>query len=81
MSIKYFLVVSTLLLCSCKNISIEGNYNYTKDEREKRVNSVAITYTNKISDIPIVVNGKVNHDPIHRDKPSYQETSIEFWFW
>lgn len=81
MSIKSFLILATLFLCGCQNLKIEGEYTYSEKETSSHLNSVVISYTNVLGDVPIVVKGKVNHDPIHRDKPSYQETSIEYWFW
>ena len=80
MSIKHFLVLATIL-CGCQNLKIQGEYTYVKEEKNSHLNSISITYTNVLGDVPIVVKGKVNHDPIHRDRPSYQETSIEYWFW
>ena len=81
MSIKYFLILATIFVLGCQSINVEGNYDYVKGEGEKRVNSITISYTNKVSKIPFEVRGRAKHDPLHKDKPSYQETSIEFWFW
>jgi hypothetical protein len=80
-SIKCFIVLATLFLCGCRNISLDGEYKYTKNEKESRMNTVGVTYTNKIKNIPFKVINKINHDPVHKDKPSYQETSLELWFW
>lgn len=82
MSIKYFLILATLLICGCESLKINGNYQYTQQgNNEISQNNLTITHSNNILKIPVLITGKANHDPLFRDKPSYQETSIETWFW
>lgn len=81
MSIKGFAILATLILCSCENLKVEGDYTYTKRYTEKRDKSIQLSYSNNIGNMPVILTGKANHDPIHTDWPGYQETSIEMWFW
>lgn len=76
------MLLLALFLVSCKTIQVKGNYTYVKSEKTSHLNSISISHTNTIfEEIPIVIKGKLNHDPIHKDRPTYQETSFEFWFW
>ena len=79
MSIKYFLILATLLLCSCQ---ISGKYAYTKEGiSETHRNETVFTYTTKIKDYDYKIYNKINFDPQNPDKPPYYETSHEIWFW
>lgn len=79
MSIKYFLILATLLLCSCQ---ISGKYAYTKEGiSETHRNETVFTYTTKIKDYDYKIYNKINFDPEFPDKPPYYETSHEIWFW
>lgn len=80
MSIKYFFLLATLLLCGCENFKVQGNMQYVHAERTDYLHSVSITYTNQFYKIPFVIRGKANQDLNNKDRPIYQETSIEFWF-
>jgi len=78
-SIKPFIAISTLLLQGC---AVTGSYNYTKEGiSEKHKNEIILAYNGKINDIDYKIYNKINHDPVHRDKPPYYETSYEIWFW
>ena len=81
MSIKGFLILATLLFCGCENLKVQGNMQYVHAEQSDYLHSVTVTYTNKLNKIPFVIRGRANHDPINKDRPIYQETSIEYWFW
>lgn len=82
MSIKYFFVLATILLCGCENIKVTGDYRYAQEDKNiTNRNDIALTYSNNIFKAPVIVTGKANHDPLFKDKPSFQETSIETWFW
>ena len=79
MSIKCFLILATLLLCSCQ---ISGEYSYTKQGiSETHRNETVFTYTTKIKDYDYKVYNKINFDPQNPDKPPYYEASHEIWFW
>jgi len=54
---------------------------YIHAEQSDYLHSVTVTYTSEINKIPFVIRGRANHDPINKDRPIYQETSIEYWFW
>jgi hypothetical protein len=78
-SIKVFIVLATLFLCSCQ---ITGNYGYTKQGiSEKHKNETVFTYITKVKGYDYKVYNKINFDPVHKDKPPYYETSHEIWFW
>jgi len=81
-SIKYFLILATLFLCSCENLKVGGNYEYTKEKlSEKHRNETVLTYKGKINNLDYKVYNKINLDPINLDKPPYYEASYELWFW
>lgn len=83
MSIKYIFIISTLIFfIGCANLKVDGDYKYVAAEQNSHINAVQLTYTNTIfENIPLTIRGKANHDSIHKDRPVYQETSIEYWFW
>jgi hypothetical protein len=80
-SIKYFLLLATLLICSCESLKVSGNYQYTQGKENINRNDLTLTYSNNIIKTPVIITGRANHDPLFKDKPSFQETSIETWFW
>jgi hypothetical protein len=82
MSIKYFIILATLFLCSCQNLKVSGNYKYTKEKlSETRKKELTLTYLGKVNKLDYKVYNKINFDPIYRDKPAFYETSYEVWFW
>ena len=81
MSIKGFLILATLLFCGCKNLKVEGNTQYIHAEGSNYLQSVTVTYTNNTKKLPLVIRGRANIDSNNKDRPVYQETSIEAWFW
>lgn len=81
MSIKYFSVLATLLLFGCENLKVSGNYQYTQGRENINRNDLTLTYSNNIIKAPVIITGRANHDPLFKDKPSFEETSIETWFW
>ncbi len=82
MSIKYFIALATLFLCSCQNLKVDGNYQYTKEKlSETHKKELTLTYIGKVNSLDYKVYNKINFDPIHRDRPPYYETSYEVWFW
>jgi len=71
-----------VILSSCKNIDIKGNYSYTREDLSNtHRNELIMTYNGAINNIPYKVKQKINHDPLYSDKPAYYETSYELWFW
>ena len=82
MSIKYFIVLATLFLCSCKSLKVSGSYQYTKEKlSETHKKELTLTYIGKVNNFDYKIYNKINFDPIYRDKPGYYETSYEIWFW
>lgn len=79
---KYSYTVFCILLTGCSNLKLSGEYNYTREDISNiHRNTLVLTYSGKIKDMPYRVMQKINHDPIYSDKPPFYETSYEIYFW
>lgn len=79
---KAIFIISVLILVSCKNFDIKGNYSYTREDMsEVHKNELILTYNGTIKGVPFKCKQKINYDPLYFDKPSFYEASYELWFW